>query len=366
MASGRLPLTVLCLLISLILLPLANASPSSIVKREVRVDTKAGIMGEGTYPRATYIKDKSLLGCFRSYKNGKLALETVRSTDRGKTWKPVGTAITEEKTKHGLNNCFLHQLPDSDRILMAFRNPERDAKDTKYINHIILVYSSDDGGKTWAKLSTVATTQTTGLGLWEPFMMDGLNGDLMLFFSRETRTDGKDQNNVLVRSSDGGKTWGKEQTISGGDIQKRDGMVGVARVAPGSKKLIAVFESLWDNTGITSVTSDDDGKTWGNRRLVYKGTNGPPSEAAPQIVRVGEKTLVVSFSTWEDDREAGDSKPPNVKVVVSTDGGASWGQKTLVHKNCHWAGEVAVDGNSLLVMCDYDDGTSVSTRVSIH
>ncbi|PLB50925.1 Oligoxyloglucan reducing end-specific cellobiohydrolase [Aspergillus steynii IBT 23096] len=366
MGSTRLPLTILTLLFFHILLPIANASPSVITKREVRVDVKAGTMGAGTYPRATYIKDKSLLGCFRSYKGDKLAIETVRSTDRGKTWKPVGTAITELKKEYGLNNCYLHQLPDSDRILLAFRNPQRDAADTKYVKHIMLVYSSDDGGKTWAPLSTVATTETTGLGLWEPFMMEGLDGDLMLFYSRETRTDGKDQNSILVRSTDGGKTWGKEQTISGGDIQKRDGMLGVARVAKGSKKLIAVFESLTPNTGITSITSDDDGKTWGNRKLVYKGTNGPPSEAAPQIVRVGEKTLVVSFSTWEDDREAGKSKPPNVKVVVSTDGGATWGQKTLVHENCHWAGEVAVDGNSLLVMCDHNDGTSVSMRVSIH
>lgn len=50
------------LLISFLLLPLVNASPSPIVKPEVRVDVKAGIIGEGIYPRATYINGKSLLG----------------------------------------------------------------------------------------------------------------------------------------------------------------------------------------------------------------------------------------------------------------------------------------------------------------
>ncbi|OJJ33539.1 hypothetical protein ASPWEDRAFT_43573 [Aspergillus wentii DTO 134E9] len=364
MTSVRLPFSILTLLISLIL-SLAAAAPSPVVKRGVKLDGEPSEMGKGTYPRATYIEDKSLLGCFRGLHDDKVTLETVRSTDKGKTWSPVGTIISEVEKTHGLNNCYLHQLPKSDRILAAFRNPERDPKTNKYTKYIMSVYFSDDQGKKWEPLSTVATTTTRGLGVWEPFMMDGLNGDLMLFFSRETRTDGKDQNSILVRSTDGGKTWGKEETISGGDIQKRDGMLGVARLAPDSEKMIAVFESLTPNTGITSITSSDDGKTWSNdRKIVYKGTNGPPSESAPQVVRIG-KTLVASFSTWEDDREAGKSKPPNVKIVTSRDQGATWGEKTLIHKNCHWAGEVAIDDTSLLVMCDYNNGTAIAQRVSI-
>ncbi|KAA8641950.1 hypothetical protein EYZ11_010231 [Aspergillus tanneri] len=364
MASVRLPFTILALFIALIL-PLAAAAPSPAVKPGVKLDGNPSVMGKGSYPRATYIKDKSLLGCFRALHDDKVSIETVRSTDKGKTWIPVGTVITEVEKTHGLNNCYLHQLPKSDRILMAFRNHERDPKTEKYTKYIMSVYYSDDRGKKWEPLSTVATTATRGLGVWEPLMMDDLNGDLMLFFSRETRKDGKDQNSILVRSTDGGKTWGREETISGGDIQKRDGMLGVTRLAPNSKKMIAVFESLTPNTGITSITSSDDGKSWSrDRRTVYKGTNGPPSESAPQVVRVG-KTLVASFSTWEDDRKAGKSKPPNVKIVTSTDGGATWGQKTLVHKNCHWAGEVAIDDKSLLVLCDYNNGAAIAQRVSI-
>ncbi|KAH8696244.1 Sialidase [Talaromyces proteolyticus] len=352
MASLRCTLPFLTLFLPL-LLPLAAAN--------VTISGSPSVMGNGSYPRATYINDKSLLGCYQGMQDGILSIQTVRSTDNGTTWSPWSTVLSENQTEYTPNNCYLHQLPDSDRILLAFRNPKRDASGKNYIHHIISVYSSDDNGKSWANLSTVATTNTTGLGLWEPFMMDGLDGDLLLFFSRETRTDGKDQNSILVRSSDAGKTWGKELTISGGDVQKRDGMLGAARLAEGSESMIAVFESLGPNTGITSVTSDDDGKIWNKPRgKVYASNEGKITEAAPQVVLVG-KTLVASFSTKEDNF---DSEHFDVKVVTSKDGGKTWGEKTTVHKECHWAGEVTVDDNSLLVLCD-NKGVVVAQRVEI-
>ncbi|KAH8901402.1 neuraminidase, partial [Thozetella sp. PMI_491] len=318
------------------------------------------VMGEGTYPRAWYINDKTLLGCYRGTRGENAVLETVTSTDSGKTWKFLSTIISVVEETHGLNNCYLYKLPDSNRILAAFRNHERDLVAKKYTKHIMSVCYSDNDGKNWQPLSTVATTNETGLGIWEPLMTSGMDGSLMLFFSRETRTDGKDQNSILVWSTDGGKTWGKEQTISGSGIQKRDGMIGQVRLERGSKEMIVVFESLSPNTGIRSIRSKDDGNTWiEDRRVVYKSAE-PATEAAPQVVRV-DKTLVASFSTWEDDRDA---KLPNVKIVTSTDSGITWGQKTLVHKNCHWAGEVVIDNGSLLVLCE-NNGTAISQRISI-
>lgn len=350
MASIRFSFALLSLL-SFILYPFVAAAPH-VVKRSVQVDDNASLMGtNGTYPRATYINDGTLLGCYTAKRGTQIGINVVQSTDNGTTWNTWGNATFEDQATHGLDNCYLHQLPDSDRVLMAFRNHQRDPTTNHYVKHIMLVYSSDDQGKTWEYLSTVATTDTTGLGIWEPFVMDKLNGELMLFFSRETRTDGKDQDSSLIHSNDAGKTWANETTISGGDIQKRDGMLGVARLAPDSEKLIAVFESLGPNTGITSITSPDDGETWSTERgSVYRDAGDNPRDAAPQVVLVG-KTLVASFSTWEDHP---DFAQPSVKVVTSTDGGVTWGEKTLVQEACHWAGEVVIDESSLLVMCQHD------------
>ncbi|CRG84336.1 hypothetical protein PISL3812_01633 [Talaromyces islandicus] len=361
MASARFSFAILSLL-SFFTCHFVTAAPH-LFKRSVQVDGHASLMGtNGTYPRATYLNDGTLLGCYTAKRGTQVGLNVVQSTDNGTSWNDQGSATFEDQETHGLDNCYLHQLPDSDRILMAFRNHERDPEINHYVKHIMLVYYSDDKGKTWEYLSTVATTNTTGLGLWEPFVMDKLNGDLVLFFSRETRTDGKDQDSSLIHSTDAGKTWENETIISGGDIQKRDGMLGVARLAPGSEKMIAVFESLMDNTGITSITSSDDGNTWSKERgSVYRGS-GTPTEAAPQVVLVG-KTLVASFSTWEDGKDKGTDQP-NVKVVTSTDGGVNWGEKTLVQEDCHWAGEVVIDESSLLVMCQHDTDL-IARRVTI-
>ncbi|QKX58461.1 uncharacterized protein TRUGW13939_05585 [Talaromyces rugulosus] len=343
-------------LFSAIVCPFVAAAPNVAKRSGVQVDSNVILMGtNGTYPRATYINNGTLLGCYTANRGTQIAINTVVSTDKGSTWSELGSVANEDEASHGLNNCYLHQLPDSDRILMAFRNHDRVG--THYVKHIMLVYYSDDNGKTWEYLSTVATTDTTGNGIWEPFIMDTLDGDLMLFFSREKVTDGTDQDSSLIRSNDAGKTWQNETTISGADIKKRDGMLGVARLAPGSENLIAVFESLMPNTGITSITSSDDGKTWNPERgTVYESSK--PSEAAPQVVLVGE-TLVTSFATYEDDPSGAQA---NVKVVTSTDGGVNWGQKTLVQEDCFWAGSVVIDDSSLLVMCQHQSNSDVVAR----
>jgi hypothetical protein len=41
-----------------------------------------------------------------------------------------------------------------------------------------------------------------------------------------------------------------------------------------------------------------------------------------------------------------------VKVVVGTDNGNSWGDETTVLDSCNWAGELTVDDQYLLVMCE--------------
>jgi len=177
-------------------------------------------------------------------------------------------------------------------------------------------------------------------------MMDALDGSLMLYYSYEDSTSGNDQNSILIRSTDGGITWTSDQIISGADITSRDGMVGVARLGSGSSTLIAVFESLDPQTGIHLVKSTDDGATWGDRSLVYYSSVSGAYEAAPQIAYINGQ-LVVSFQTDEDSVGGN----PNVKVVVSTDNGNTWGEETTVLDNCWWAGELMVDDTHLLVMC---------------
>jgi hypothetical protein len=325
-------------------------------KRDLNLVGDPVRMGGGFYPRATIINDGSLIGCFTTTTSTNKLLQIVRSTDSGRSWDSWGQVIEVPETR-GLDNCNLHQLPNSNRILAAFRDHVRDPKTNQYIKHVLAVRSSDDSGKTWQVLSTVTEDTLTGArGVWEPFMTSALDNSLMLFFSRETRADGKDQDSILVRSKDGGKTWGEEQTISGQDRQSRDGMLGVARTSSGSSELIAVFESLAPETGITSVTSLDDGNTWGSRRIVYKSSVAGARQQAPQVVLVGT-TLVTSFQTNEDNPNA-DTNIPFTKIIESTDRGITWHEKLTIHKNCEWAGEVVIDQKNLLVLCNVENSVT--------
>lgn len=315
-------------------------------------------MGTGTYPRATFLQDGSLLGCYTASSGGNSILTTAKSTDNGASWSDIGVIAVESAETRDLDNCFVHQLP-SGQVLAAFRNHDRVTSKGPYTFYRITVCYSDDNGSTWKFLTQAATSNTAGLGIWEPFMMDALDGSLMLYFSRETNVDGSDQDSILIRSGDDGKTWSSEQTISGADLVARDGMLGVARMGAGSPNLIAVFESLAPDTGIHSVISPDDGVTWNTRRLVYKSSVDGAQNGAPQVVYVGG-TLVASFQSPEDDLTG----PFAVKVVTSSDGGANWNEKTTIRKPCNWAGELALDNQSLLVLCESSQ-TSLVQKVFI-
>jgi hypothetical protein len=53
----------------------------------------------------------------------------------------------------------------------------------------------------------------------------------------------------------------------------------------------------------------------------------------------------------------------NVKVVVGTDNGNSWGDETTVLDSCNWAGELTVDDQYLLVMCESSGNALAQTML---
>jgi len=86
----------------------------------------------------------------------------------------------------------------------------------------------------------------------------------------------------------------------------------------------------------------DDGKTWGNRQLVYRAKNGVA--AAPQIANC-RGVLIVTFQTDED------GKGTCMKAVVGRPG--QWENKTLLGPcESTWGGIMTLDGSSALVMFD--------------
>ena len=131
---------------------------------------------------------------------------------------------------------------------------------------------------------------------------------------------------------------------------------------------MAVFESESDGTfDVISITSSDDGKTWGNRHTVYTPDGPNTSAGAPQIVNVGG-TLCVSFMTNEDSTL---SAPSNgytsntaAKLITSGDGGLTWGNKITVGQVLSvWPGLYDLGGTSLLML--FDNGGAKAQTINL-
>lgn len=336
---------------------LTSSLASPVGKRAAATPSLSGdqiVMGGGTYPRANFLHDGSIIGTYSATDGDTKNIVAVHSTDGGNTWSQVGTVTSADKTTRDLDNPYPIQLP-SGRILVAMRN--HDATQDSNGNYVysyyrITVCYSDDGGATWEYLSTPAQDAANGVnGSWEPFFrMANDNSTLQLYYSRENSAI--DQDSLMRTSTDGGATWTSANVISGGDTDNtRDGMLGVTQVS--GDNLIAVFESIPSGStfSVYSVTSSDDGSTWGNRQTVYAAPSGFNAQA-PQVTNVGG-TLVVSFQT-DEDLSSQNQKNEAAKIVTSTDGGSTWGNKlTFSPAVSNWNGLLTIDDTSLYGLSDH-------------
>lgn len=336
---------------------LASPVPASYIANSIllRAATRPTMIGAptsfsgGTYPRATRLRDSSILGVYTAFQSGSSVLLTVTSSDNGASWSPLGEIARGPSNANDIDNAYLIQLPaPSTRILCAFRNHSKDPTTGRYTYFRITITYSDNGGRSWQFLSEAAGNSGPVQGSWEPYFRNAVDGSLQLYYSHENSA--QDQDTLQRVSRDGGATWGATVTVSGAGITARDGMVSVAALSPSAPKaLILVYETT--STGsfnLGAVFSTDDGKTWGNRRTIYNPSSPNTSAGAPQVINVGG-TLVVSFMTNEDQRL---SAPSNsymdrtaVKVITSGDQGRTWGNKVMVGaEQSSWPGMMDLDG----------------------
>jgi len=159
----------------------------------------------------------------------------TRSADEGRTWSEPVEAVTS-KVGNATNGELL-RLADG-TVLLATNERPRDGKSP----FAIQVQRSADGGRTWSKPHVVYRAGTAwGDGCWEPAAVQLPSGEVQLFFANESpyRTS-KEQEITLLHSADGGKAWGKPETVS---LRRghRDGMP-VPLVLRGGRGIVAAIE----------------------------------------------------------------------------------------------------------------------------
>lgn len=111
---------------------------------------------------------------------------------------------------------------------------------------------------------------------------------------------------------------------------------------------------------IDSVVSHDDGFTWGSRRTVYAPPNNR-NAGAPQVVNVGGR-LVASFMEKDTTNVDGGE----MKVVVSTDGGQTWGGPTVTgSQGSHWPGLFSISSSEFLALYSINGKGLVSQKYQV-
>jgi hypothetical protein len=139
------------------------------------------------------------------------------------------------------------------------------------------------------------------------------NGDLIAGFS--TNEDSGVQDYKLVRSTDGGQTWGSKVTVGTAASNIFEG--GFAQMS--ATNLVVVYGN---GDGVTSRRSADNGQTWGSPlTILAEGTSGGV-DSHPDITRLPNNTLIVGYS-----------KKGDIIARISTNGGASWGAEINVAKH---------------------------------
>lgn len=167
-----------------------------------------------------------------------------------------------------------------------------------------------------------------------PTIAKAHNGELLVVFSGDrdshTSPDGKTQ---MVRSSDGGKTWGESTTIHDMPLDDRD--AGIIQTQNGTM-LVSWFTNRgggqWQ--GHWTIRSTDNGYTWGNPvRTEVTTPHGPIQLRDARLLYVGQRP----HESHGDDYDVG--------IQESRDDGLSWqtigtfpvpeGVPMLTYDECH-------------------------------
>ncbi|KAF9884227.1 hypothetical protein FE257_001959 [Aspergillus nanangensis] len=298
----------------------------------------------GTYPRLCRMHDGSILASFTRFRDGKRFLMVSRSVDGARTFEDIGEVTSG---KGDVDNTYLLEVAPN-VVLAAFRN--HDLGPGGPTHYRITVCRSQDGGRSWHFASQGAEKKPP-LGIWEPFMRLGQQGEVQMTYSQEFAHN--NQCTMLVCSRDQGASWSAPQCLHGQDHCVRDGMNGIAAtVDRGRPALVMIFETTTHGTfDLEALLSYDDGRTWGYRHQVYVPPRGH-NAGAPQIASFGDGSLAVIFMTDEDCRQVQWTKNACIKVVFGSppqDGRVFWTRPTtLCPGTGHWPGIMALDGQTLL------------------
>ena len=267
-------------------------------------------VADAGWGRMTRLKDGRWLCVNTLYPGPNSILQLEISADGARTWTPLATVAEPGRN---LDNGEVIPLPGGDLRLTG-----RSVVDGRGMprSYHLPVYGSRDGGRTWAFLSQVDTSEAPphepgqpSVGLWEPHFFFLPGGQLACAYANEKHSVAAPAYSQIVServSPDGGATWGKEivlaaQTGGGG---QRPGMPVLARLKNG--QYIAVYEVVGVGDADVYFKTSRDGVSWPPGIGVHISCQ----HAGPWVTVLTSGRLVVTSCENQ--------------ISYSDDGGATW------------------------------------------
>ncbi|EED13454.1 BNR/Asp-box repeat domain protein [Talaromyces stipitatus ATCC 10500] len=305
----------------------------------------------GTYIRLARLANGTILAGFTWREGGRMdalrILKISRSLDGGQSFHD----FSEVYRGHGeIDNLHICEISPDGHILAAFRNHDfghNRAGDLAGITHFrITVFESKDAGATWHYLSEAAEKSDPPLGIWEPFIRMGVQGERTMQVTSYNRAN-------LVPTT----------LHRGIPRQIRDGMTGITQTidaATGQIALVMVFETTRyaPHFNVEAVVSYDDGYTWHHRHQVYTPRRRGHNAGAPQITSFGDGSLAAVFMTDDDSAEVKWIHNAAIKICFAgppCNGRIVWSEPVEVSPaSSFWPGIMALDQRTALVTYEHE------------
>jgi hypothetical protein len=266
------------------------------------------------FPSMVQLADKTLLVVYRAGSAHNSADGVIRlrtSTDLGRTWSAA--SVVYDDATYDARDGSVVRLADGRLMVNLFLY---DATNLTALVDGVRVLTSSDRGATWGAPVT-PDSAFTGWVACSGAVLELANGDLLLPVYGRNSGDARESTRVL-RSADGGATWGGEVTVG-------DGVTNARRYQEPSLVLLSdgtircLMRSDTDDTQ-WSATSADGGLTWTAPALAFDGTG-----SSHQLL-LADGRLLATF------RSNGLNKP--IGMRLSEDNGATWGENfTLENTN---------------------------------
>lgn len=200
--------------------------------------------------------------------------------------------------------------------------------------------ASFDGGRTWSRTPLPVSRCAGGSPAngadyprasdpWVSFAPDGTAFAISLSFAGGSFTPGSASAVLVVRSTDGGRTWSAPATLIADGADAFNDKQTITADPTDSRRVYAVWDRVVsDGSGPTFFARTlDGGENWEPARLIYDP--GPSSQTLGNLVVVlPDGTLVNVFT--QIDTAPDQTQSARFAVMRSTDHGATWGDPVVV------------------------------------